>query len=377
MKQILAIALALVMVAAFTVPALAVTTQIEIVGNGVPPIVKAKWETPDADPATPGTQVMPIAGSTSSTAPCTVMNDVTVFYHAIVASRLPVDVYADVFHPEVQKQENINGNIVPGEWCGSFKYQVTLLNAGLSNDQEVAAFMDAYNADLVTLNWGYWNQSGYDCDMDGDIDEADFICDIVEEINQGEATLYTGFAPISNHQPAGCYTVNVQAKNETAWSDTVSNCLTVLELKSFILDFSSVNYGKVQEHQHIWAVSGDANMCTPAKPTVWNNGNVYEQLRISQNDAGFGKRLVNGQYVWNVHWDARLGSESTAVGVATYDPNQPPTVIPGILVMCTPTKLDFSILVDKAPNGAGSYTGTMTIDSVLVPFQSCTGGGES
>lgn len=216
MKQILAIALALVMVAAFTVPALAVTTQIEIVGNGVPPIVKAKWETPDADPATPGTQVMPIAGSTSSTAPCTVMNDVTVFYHAIVASRLPVDVYADVFHPEVQKQENINGNIVPGEWCGSFKYQVTLLNAGLSNDQEVAAFMDAYNADLVTLNWGYWNQSGYDCDMDGDIDEADFICDIVEEINQGEATLYTGFAPISNHQPAGCYTVNVQAKNETA-----------------------------------------------------------------------------------------------------------------------------------------------------------------
>jgi len=33
--------------------------------------------------------------------------------------------------------------------------------------------------------------------------------------------------------------------------------------------------------------------------------------------------------------------------------------------------------VDKAPNGGGSYSGTMTIDSVLVPFQSCTGGGES
>ncbi|MFO8011288.1 MAG: hypothetical protein R6U89_10840, partial [Dehalococcoidia bacterium] len=93
-------------------------------------------------------------------------------------------------------------------------------------------------------------------------------------------------------------------------------------------------------------------------------------LQVEQDDAGFGKRTVGGVEKWNVHWDARLGPERPD-GIVYYDPFEPPATIPGVLAMCTPTKLDFSILVDKAPEGAGIYSGMMTLTSTTLPFIPC------
>jgi hypothetical protein len=362
MKKILVIAITLIVTLGLTVPAFAVTTQVDIVSDGVAPIVKCKWETPDDADALheiPGTQVLANAGEVINDGACELsIGTKQVQYWAVVthpvAMGMVSGVYADIFHPEALQQVNLSGDPAgTGEWCGSFKYQVELTPYMTSDNlAQVAAFNQAMAEDLVTIASPYTPE------------------DIIDELMQGEAELYMGIEDIHNHQPAGDYTVDVSAASGSSWSPIVTNTLVFAELNSFILDFESVNYGQVAvgfEKQ----VGGDSNMCTPNKPTVWNNGNTYINLNVAQNDAGFGQRSVGGVSVWNVHWAARLGDEQDGTKVS-YDPNQAAVTLPELLVMCTPTKLDFFILVDKAPTGDGTYGGTMTIGSDIVPFIPCT-----
>lgn len=373
MKKIIAIVLAVVLCAAFTVPAFAVdatptpksaTTVITVDTTGIPPIVKCKWETPDADPATPLTQVMPVPGTVTG-CPTAQLNigEVEVCFFAVVTHPSGMGnvagVYADVYHPLAKRM--VNNTPIPGtpdptsEWCGSFKYQVQLDPILVSDNAAAAAMVQAaYDAGLITFN-------GYT------VDEVKY------EIMQDEAELFKGCDKLMNHQPAGCYTVDVSAVNTNGvWSSIVRNCMTWLPLNSFIADFSSINYSPVSLNQHKW-VGGDIDMCTP-KATVWNNGNTYLDIQVAQDDAGFG--MASG--VWNVHWDARMGDSSVGA-IINYDPfgykGASPTnadfhSLQRVLVMCTPTKLDFSILVEKNPKG-NNYTGTLWVRSVVVPFQSC------
>lgn len=372
MKQILAIGIAVIVMLGLTVPALAVDTQVEIVTDGVPPIVKCKWETPDdGDMYYPsyideynqpaweeGTQVMPNPGEVSTNPGCElIIGCKEVQYWAVVthpvAMGMVSGVYADVYHPNVQEQANLSGEIVPPEWCGSHKYQVELLPYMASDNlAQVAAFEEANEDHLVTFN-------GYTAE------------DVVEQLLQGEAELYMGVEYLCNHQPAGVYEVVVSAAAGGSWSGPVSNPMTFVELNSFLLDFEAIDYGMVAV-SYEKQVGGDEDMCTtPGKPTVWNNGNTYINLNVAQDDAGFGFRTVDGQQVWNVHWAARLGDEQEGTKVS-YDPNQEPVTLPELLVMCTPTKLDFFIKVDKAPAGAGIYAGELTIGSTVVPFLPCS-----
>lgn len=381
MKKIIAIALALVLCAAFTVPAYAIDatptpvnvgTVITVDTTGIPPIVKCKWETPDADPVKPLTQVMPVPGTVTGCPTATLnIGKVQVCFYAVVTHPSGMGavsgVYADVFHPLAKRM--LNNTPLPGtpdsttEWCGSFKYQVQL-DPYLVNENAaaVAEIQAAYDAGLITFNPDY------------DIDEVKY------EIMQDEAELFKACEYLHNHQPAGCYTVEVSAVNTAGtWSPILINCMEWLPLNSFIADFSSVNYSPVSLNVHKW-VGGDADMCTPLKPTVWNNGNTYLDIQVAQDDAGFG--MASG--VWNVHWDARMGNSDVGA-IINYDPfgykGASPTnadfhSLQRVLVMCTPTKLDFSILVEKNPKG-NSYSGTLWVRSVVVPFVSCTGGSPS
>jgi len=216
-----------------------------------------------------------------------------------------------------------------------------------------AAFEAAYEAGLVALQSPYTPE------------------EIVEELIQGEAELYKGCEIICTHQPAGDYRVDVQAAAGSSWSNTVENILTVNQLNSFIVDFSAINYGMVAVG-HEKQIGGDDDMCTPSKATVWNNGNTYINMTVAQDDANFGQRSTSSGMVWNVHWAARLGNEETGTKIS-YEPNAAPATLPELLVMCTPTKLDFFILVDKAPAGDGIYSGTLTLGSTIVPFTPCGG----
>jgi len=370
MKKILVLVLAVVLCAAFTVPVFAadVPTTVDVVATGSAPFVKCKWEEGmvggvNADTSSqPGLQINQNPGTyvCNGDVPAFTLGKVGICYLAVVTHPISMSlvnaVYADVYHPNVKKLTNLTG--VPtsdSEWCGSFKYELRL-DPFLTNDNTaaVAAFQAAYNKGLVTLEQGVTP------------------ADVIEEILQGEAELYKGCEYICTHQPAGEYTVKVWAATGAAQSNILINILTVNQLNSFLLDFTGVSYGQVAvgfEKQ----IGVDTNMCTPLKPTVWNNGNVYINLKVMQDDAGFGQTSTQNGIVWNVHWAARLGDEQVGVKVA-YDPFTTVT-LPNVLVMCTPAKLDFFILIDKAISGPKVYSGAMTITSVVVPFGVCATGG--
>src|SRR3990167_8360704 len=83
--------------------------------------------------------------------------------------------------------------------------------------------------------------------------------------------------------------------------------------------------------------------------TVRNLGNTNVNLKIKQDDMGFGKDQTGK---WNVQFDARIGNLVTS---AIYDPSLPLppvwTVIPGKLPHSTDDELDLSIHVIKGLPG--------------------------
>jgi len=376
MKKILALSIAIAM-ALMSVPALAtdpcpecewpcewdddncvgpITTVANVVGSGSgggtggggildgAPIIKCKWEYDlnvllppndpccppycikhDACPYEPGLQVKPILGL-----------EVTVGYYAIVTDPQGVGhidhVYADVWHPN-----------------GQFKYQFELFPVGLSGenyDKSAAlaewAHVKADHNNLIT--YGEWERpEGWSKDQD-----------ILDELEEEEAYLYSGVRVISYCQPAGEYTVGIMAIDGLdTWSEYLLNTFWYIPTAAVWIDFGVVNYGDVVES--VWQqVGGDKLMSTPALPTVKNVGNVPVFFTILQDDMGFGK---TGD-LWNVEYKARLGKDGDFTN--PYKPNDE-AVIPGFLGMCIEEKFDFLIHVIKGfPDGIPN-DGTMTI----------------
>lgn len=284
-----------------------------------------------------------------------------------------------MYHPNVQQRENLNGNpvapypypsdplqVVQDQWCGSQKYQLymPMFNCetgdtgwALADIECAIALLEAADEDcLVHYNTG----AGYGLD------------EIIEELIEERAVLFVGEAEVCNHQPCGTYDVEIIANDRFGnWGMAFPLWFEMCCLDSFVVDFDTegINYGTVNldtEQQ----VGGDANMCTPAMPTVWNNGNTYINLTVMQDDMNLGYTQGMG---WNVHYAARLGNAATGTKV-TYDPDQT-ALLPELLVMCTPTKLDFWITVEKYPynpdNPENIFTGTMTLGSQHVNFTEC------
>lgn len=404
MRRVLAALFVLVLTLALTVPALAeedTTTTVNMVTDGTErPLIKCKWETPDdgdkywdPDPALcykdahgndaweEGTQVAAVAGTYDPSTGETSTGERAVQYWAVVAPdstyQIPVNmVWADVYHPNVQKRDNVTGLVDSlGEWCGSEKYELPMpIYEPYNNDAQAAAFLAAYEDHLVTFNMNWVNDT-----FGGDINLA--VDDVLHEISQGAAEVYMEEGPLHNHQPAGDYIVDIHANNNDGneADPVIRNIMTFVELDSFLIDFTTVDYGDVLMN-YDKRVNGDNNLTTTNMPTVWNNGNTYLNMTVKQDDAGFGQRGVDPA-LWNVHWGARLGSETDGTRV-NYDPcafvadtegfeAATPVLMPGLLVMCTPTKIDFWILVDKAPAGPVGYAGNMTLGCEHVDFICC------
>lgn len=378
MKKVLAIALALALSLVLAVPVVAgaVTTTVTMSAGGDPPLVKCKWETPDDCDMyypsyedcgefayEPGTQVKPNPGTVETDGTLTI-GEKEVKFWAVVTHELGMGhvnkVYADVYHPDVLKQLNLSGDPAPGdEWCGSFKFQVTMpVYKESNNPQAIAAFQDAYDHGLVTFN------AAWMCAKD--FTEAEAVADIIDELEEGMAEVFQGEDVFHNHQPCGNYTVEVTADNDQGtFCDPVVNVLEICCLDSFLFDLDTLDYGPVGINVEKTVGGDDIFGGPPAgKPTVWNNGNTYINMNVAQDDMGFGQ----SSGVWNVHYAARLGNESQGTKM-TYDPDDPPTTLPELLVMCTPTKMDFFILVDKAEDP--TYSGILTLGCEHVDFTVC------
>jgi hypothetical protein len=381
MKQILTIGMAIVLVMAFAIPAFAIDTDVEIDTSGNAPEVKCAWIAEDTCDdcqtscgddckafgsqiaANPGEVLCDTGGNAELVIACS-----TVTFYAIVRDPQGIgdinDVYADVYHPDVQQRANLSGDVLPPEWCGSFKYQ---------------QYMPMFNCESVDTGWTL-------CDIECAIallEAADADClvhfngeydlaEISEELIEEQAVLYVGCNEVCNHQPCGTYDVDIIANDRFGtWGMAFPIWFEMCCLDSFLVDFDvdGVDYGTVNLDTE-QMVGGDADMCTPDMPTVWNNGNTYINMTVMQDDMGLGYTQGMG---WNVHYCARLGNAATGTKVC-YEPDDK-AVLPELLVMCTPTKLDFWITVEKYPynpdNPENTFEGSMTLGCEHVNFTLC------
>ena len=434
MKKVFAIILVLMVAAALAVPATAdeektVTTEVTVPTTTTGPIVKAKWElqvtslpqnfpdftsnkwfkmnnkwyvssTPvdfggtvdgDADEATAGTQVLATPGTLSAACPDPNVvpapgKSYVAFFAVIEYKGATQEAWANVYHPNAIRCINLSGSPctqVDDEWCGSFKYQNSLYNLRdflAANSGTATSELQGDMWDDVVSELGFVADGGLVTLAPGT--PSVVIADIEEELQQDDADIWIGYGELNTHQPAGDYTVEVKARIQNAYTETpLENTMQYLELVSFRTDFDGIDYGEVSEGLCLGA-KGDGfpnsipgAMCTPEEPTVWNNGNTYIQMRVAQDDMGFGKS--NG--VWDVGYKARVGSGNEA-DYTPYDPacyvgelnentpTEPLLAVP--IIMCTPTKMDFQICPIKS-GGNADFTGYMLLEADQIPFEPC------
>ena len=351
MKKALGILLALVLVLAFSVPALAdvpdVPTKVTVVGDaaGSPPIIKAKWEkfshytnsgemrpdraaytldymTYDDDPTTAGIQVFPPGQNDAQ-------GEIDVEYWAVVTDPQGradiVFVSADVYHPD-----------------GSPKYEVMLLQVCanyLDATVKAEAFAEMEAADAagaITYNAGYT------------------LDDLKAQYEQNQAWIFMGVEWLDYHQPHGMYRVEVCAADQGLKKDYKENWFEYVKEASIAIDFTMLDFGEVLLCKEV-PISGDNDMTTPNKPTVKNLGNCDANVCVHFNDMGLGWRTENGEQVPNVTYDARLDLFEP---VPVINPSED-IQLPGVVPLCNHMKISFSIHVSKAE--PGEYTGICTI----------------
>jgi len=356
MNKILATIAALAMVMAVAVaPAMAetiisgVTTGATIGGQGTPPLVKVKWE--QIDPAiygtdedgdmthqTLGAQILP---------PCE---------KSEIGTRLglkPVQYYAIVTDPQGLgniKQVKVVVYHPQNSWeQGSEKYQFTL-NKVTDKISAIALFTNAYDHGLVTLNQG--------------ITKAD----VIDELQQDHALLYTNVADLDYEQPGGDYRVVASVTNNQDIEASLINTFNYVPTTCFALDNTNINYGQVPIGAAGIIKGGDTNfVLNDGGMTVRNLGNTNMQMVVGQDDMGFGQDI---NQAWKVYFDGRAGWQPVPVDYypvkKVADPGAiiPSTILPGIIQHSTDEKLDFSIHVLIA--STGGYSGNMALTSVIV-----------
>ncbi len=357
MKKVLAILLALVLVLAFSVPALAVTTGVTVEeGGGNIPVIKCKWEETDMDLTVPGVQIIPSCQFEVST---------PVYYFVVVTdvedNGNVGQVWVDVYHPDDWPDPDT------GE-CGTFKYEVPLDRWVKSTDaikeQVKQRFTDADNAGLVTY------AAGYDYD------------DVLDELDKCTADVWYDFEYLEYHQPAGNYMVEAVAIDQSGnESIALNNTFEYVAASVIEIDFTGVDYGSTSICKEKW-VPGDTEFGTADYPTVRNIGNTDVMLNISQDDMDFGfAGTTPTAWVrnvpppegwtewsnWNVVFDARLGS-NPEMGMY-YEPDTTVT-LPNKLYLCNTEELDFSIHIKKATAGE-THSGSMMITCERAAWNDC------
>jgi len=361
MKKLIAISSALTTISMLVAPAMAFATSGSVdtgltrdTSGGATPIVKAKWEAntnrymDDSDAA--GAQFNPSGQYQvkKTISLCSIVTDPDGLADIMTA---PGAVYGDVFYPNVALGDSHIALLgQSGLGCGRLMQEDKLTK--LSKADGIALFCDKVknlNNNLPTFNqsvpnWGY-----------------DEICSTEGELWKDKAAVYCTTKDLSYEDPSGDYTVWAVAQDKVGLQGKLVNSFTYLPVTAFETDFTSVQYGNVRLATHK-IISGDltwdAATTNPADPaTVRNVGNTRLSMNVRQDDMGFDKI----DSVWNVEYDARVGSDAL---YASYWP-EITTKLADSLDLSELDEMDFSIDVTKFPptHEETIYTGTMTLSA--------------
>ena len=369
-------AIAVIMLIALLLPASLVsaeTTSVTVAtGGGATPIVKAKWEAEPIAALESGDPSHLVDGSQLNP-PMVKCTTKPINYYAVVTDSEDggdvEEVFAYVYHPAgAPAPYNYATSSNPNDPCITdlgFKYKVVFTK--ITNQTTAANLINAAAAaHLVTF------------DPDYDLEE---LTGVNGEITKGTAKLWKGTEIIDYEQPAGRYTVRTFAVDtNNNYSAPLQNCFEYVAMSGIEADFTGIVYGSVNLNQEkmvagdwIWG-AGLAGEGQVNKATVRNIGNTWAALTVKQDDMTFGKAgsaagtacvsssPLGSASNWNVNFDVRLGSNNA--NKQYYDPYVLVTT-PNWLGLSTVEELDLSILVK---NGNGTHEGTITLGSVIVPF---------
>ncbi len=445
MKKFIIIAFALMLCMALVTPAAVadiIPTKVNVnkSGNADELVVKMKWEETDADTDKAGIQIegkpgeINAAGEFDRAASQSNVNIWAVVGNLSGTFDQIDEVYADIWHPTFTNEfatsrwaELLNEEY--DEWCGSFKVEIELDTWGGSCanvSTKLTKIREALLTGNVTINWDFFNGMGITevgplmsgstfaewlaayTTYSNPLLNGTVIQEVWRELEQCQAGVFTDYTTFNIHQPAGWYDVAVIAVDGGVPTPALCNEVEYLGVDSFIADFGSeLDYGVIDFGE--WeTVHGDRDMLTLASPTVWNNGNTYINLNVSQDSMGMGYNVDGGSFdKWNVLYSVQMGDGSYASTHYYYHPNDPvsPEYSPGdlhppatwagvtevtsqgvpsassaeheitidwLLYPCHPEKINFDIIITKdlTPPEEG-YSGDMTLTAENVPYEEC------
>ncbi len=399
MKKAIYIAVIFAFSMAMVMPAVAVEDSVTVgaglnrgAGGGADPIVKVKWEmkgpcfdptsglynkctgvtggeAQDDDKLTPYAQFMAPGfwdGKMHYTV-CAIATDPN-------GAADIKGVYADIYYPadkaihdmtpstDVHRDLNGGTKDVGVGGCSAFIEQNTLKK--LSKTDGYLLFCEQVRENNVNLPKFY---SPYTYDE---------ICAPDGELMKQEAYVYCSDKELIWEDPAGSYKVDVVAQDNAGNNSTKrTNNFEYLPSTGFEKDFTGVTYGQVMLGIYK-RISGDLTWANGV-PTIRNTGNTRLWMKIAQDDMGLGQ----SSGLWNVHYDARVGSyeaDETNYDPFGFKPATPAsgayTQLEDILDLSEKEEMDFSIIVDKWPDAQTSYSGTIWLKASPAPFRICFGG---
>ncbi|MDD4876466.1 MAG: hypothetical protein PHQ86_04970 [Dehalococcoidales bacterium] len=326
MKKLIAVSLALALVlslgVSYTVVADEVVTNATVGGSGSAPFICAKWETPDHDPA-PGTQIMPVPGDAR-----------IVKFYVVVGDPNGVDDIASVDvtvrYPDGTEKYQLRA--IRPTWTQIPWGGLVDMDGDCTGETDITTAMNSLNAQgRITFGPGQT------------------LSQVLYDIEHGKQLLIELVGEMDYHQPSCDYTVQAFGTDGGGNSgEIVSNTFFYISIVALRIDFNTINFGTVNVDD--WNILyGDADMSTPARPTVWNIGNDPAHIMLHATPM-IG--AVQGKPIED--FDAFMLGERVEFKAGV------DTIIPSILPPCTPTQIDFSL---HPPYGTpqDSYSGTMTI----------------
>lgn len=338
MKKIMLAVFLAVVVSLVPTIAVAATFPTEAVvggGAGSPPYICAKFETPDHDPATNGTQIEPVPGSTRP-----------VKFYVVVGDPNGVDdvsaVYIKVYHPDDSFKYQLDA--IRPDWTVIPYDGMIDMDGDCSPDMAVPDALAALDAE-GRITYGYDPRR-----------EATMTLDtLMFDLENGKQLLVELMGEMDYHQPAGDYRVEAIVVDQGGESGMLENTFNYLSIVALRCDFSSINWGRVNVCQ--WNILyGDADMTTPTKPTIQNIGNDPAKIELhftAMVGENFGKTITD--------FDATMLGGHIELVACTPMVITDGTLEPVMLPPCTPTQIDFSV---HPPTGTpeDTYRGEMTIE---------------
>jgi hypothetical protein len=277
-------------------------------------------------------------------------------------------VSADVYYPEVES--------VGKQFCGNFYKEIILSPLAYNDGIKLMCGLDAeqgvFQRDPSIVSRYGFSES-----------------DICYQLAQEQSKVFCGILPLSYEAPAGDYLVKIIANGQGLSPVEQTNYFTYYQLPSFKIDNTSVAYNNGNpidtnvENNLSGTVEGDPLfVLNDGKPTLKGTGNVQLNIRVEQDDMGFGESTMSDQTIKsNVLYKARLGNAVNWANIGYYKPTNTNQISSNDYVdlstldLSQDQKLDLGVLVKKFPptHPVGSpYAGAMTLTGTAIPFESCS-----